>query len=317
MEGEGFCCLIWTMWRVSVNRLELPAAREILIQRSLSQWSVLRRSDMSSIQCHVCSHACMIDEGMTGMCRARKNMNGKNACANYGRLTSLSMDPIEKKPFALYYPGSMILSCGSYGCNLSCPFCQNSSISMKNENSVEWRAFTAEELCRYVLNTKNNLGLAFTYNEPMISYEFIIDCAKILKPLGKKIVIVTNGNISPEIMKLLMPYIDAMNIDLKGGRDFYRELNGDYDLVRNTIAYVYDKCHLEVTTLVIPEKNDSDAFIRKEASFLSSLDRNIPYHLSRYFPRYHYTEPATPTETIYRLQNIAEEYLNHVYTGNL
>jgi pyruvate formate lyase activating enzyme len=270
------------------------------------------------IICDVCWHHCHLKENGTGFCRARRNVNGKNVCDNYGRLTAIAMDPIEKKPLVRFYPGSMILSVGSYGCNLACPFCQNYSISMRDEVTADYRYVSAENLCHIVEEHPESIGLAFTYNEPMISYEYILDCARVLKPKGKKIVLVTNGMISRAVMEQLMPYVDAMNIDLKGDRTFYREeLHGDYDSVVDTIRYVYDKCHLEVTTLVIPGKNDSDAFIEEQAKMLSSLSDEIVYHLSRYFPRYHYEVEMTPKETILRLQKTARKYLKYVYTGNL
>ncbi len=251
------------------------------------------------------------------MCRARRNVNGKNVCDNYGRLTALSMDPIEKKPLVHYYPGSYILSAGSYGCNLACPFCQNASISMVNEKSVQWHYFSPEELCDIALKQKNNLGIAFTYNEPLISFEYIKDCAEIMHKEGKKIVLVSNGTVSSDIMKQLMPYTDAMNIDLKGDASFYRQLHGDYETVKNTIAYVYDKCHLEVTTLLIPGKNDTVQFVEKEAEWLAHLDQNIVLHLSRYFPRYHYDIPPTDIDKMKELQKCAKKYLNYVYLGNV
>lgn len=272
---------------------------------------------MSEIICKVCPHHCHIPEGKTGLCRARRNVNGKNICDNYGKLTALAMDPIEKKPLVHYYPGSYILSVGSYGCNLACPFCQNASISMVDENNVQWRYFSPEDLCRLALTQKNNIGLAFTYNEPLISFEYIKDCAEILHKKSKKIVLVSNGNITPDVMKELMPYTDAMNIDLKGDACFYKQLQGDYETVRNTIAYVYDKCHLEVTTLLIPGKNDNSHFIETDAQWLSHLDKNIVLHLSRYFPRYHYDIPPTDVNKMKQLQRIAQKYLNYVYLGNV
>jgi len=273
---------------------------------------------MAEIVCDICTHHCHLPQGQTGFCRARRNVDGVNTCDNYGRLTAIAMDPIEKKPLVRFYPGSMILSVGSYGCSLACPFCQNYSISMRNETTADYRYVSAEELCALVLAHPESIGLAFTYNEPLISWEYILDCAKILKPKGKKIVIVSNGMVEQHILAKLMPYTDAMNIDLKGDRDFYRnELHGDYDMVRKAIAYVYDKCHLEVTTLVIPGKNDSVSFIEEQSQFLASLSDEIVYHLSRYFPRYHYDIPATPVDTIFTLQKTAEKYLKYVYTGNI
>ena len=272
---------------------------------------------MSDMICEYCPHHCRIPEGKTGVCRARKNEGGKNVCDNYGKLTSLAMDPIEKKPLARFYPGSRILSVGSYGCNLACPFCQNYSISMASKGDLRTYEVYPEELADIAVGHPESIGVAFTYNEPLIGWEYIRDTAQLLKPLGKKIVLVTNGCISLPVIEQLMPYIDAMNIDLKGDAEFYRELFGDCDTVKQTIAYVYDKCHLEVTSLIIPGKNDSDAWMRKEAQWLASLDPSIVLHLSRYFPRYRYTLPATEKQTLYRLQEIASEYLDTVLLGNV
>ena len=272
---------------------------------------------MSEIICDICFHHCHLKEGKTGLCRARKNIDGINVCANAGRLTSLALDPIEKKPLARYYPGSYILSAGSYGCNLSCGFCQNYSISMTDESSVRWQYFSAEELAEIILRAENSLGIAFTYNEPLISYEYIIDVSKRIRPYGKKTVLVSNGTCERHVLEKIMPYVDAMNIDLKGNDVFYRELGGDYQAVKNTIAYVYDKCHLEVTTLVVPGKNDDTGWMEQEAEWLASLDENIVLHVSRYFPRFHYTIPATEKETVLNMQKAAQKYLKYVYTGNL
>lgn len=272
---------------------------------------------MSEIICDVCPHGCHLKEGQTGKCRVRKNENGKNVCAAYGRITAMAMDPVEKKPLRGFYPGSRILSVGSYGCNLSCPFCQNSSISMTNENTCAWKYFSPEELCAIALQEKDNLGLAFTYNEMSLSYEYIIACAKILKPYGKKIVLVTNGCVSESVWKELLPYVDALNTDLKGDRQFYQELGGDFETVKKGIELCYDRCHLEVTTLLVPGKNDSDAFMEWESSWLASLDENIVLHLSRYFPRYHYEIPPTDVERMKHLRQIALKHLKHVYLGNV
>lgn len=272
---------------------------------------------MSEIICDVCMHHCHLKEGKTGMCRARRNVNGVNVCDNYGRLTSLAMDPIEKKPLYHFYPGSWILSAGSYGCNLSCPFCQNASISMTDERTAYYREVSPEQLAELVLGQEDNLGIAFTYNEPMISYEYIIDTARLIRPYDKKTVLVTNGCISPRVLEELLEVTDAMNIDLKGDAQFYRELNGDYDTVRRTIEASCKRCHVEVTTLVIPGKNDTDAFIEEEAEWLASLDPDIVLHLSRYFPRYKYRIPATERNEIFRLTELAKKHLKHVYPGNV
>ncbi len=272
---------------------------------------------MSEIICDVCPHHCHLKEGKTGMCRARKNEAGVNVCANYGRVTSLAMDPVEKKPLYRFYPGSWVLSVGSYGCNLSCQFCQNASISMTDEKTADYVEVPPEKLAELIMRDPDNLGIAFTYNEPMISYEYIIDTAKLIRDKGRKVILVTNGCAAQKTLEKLIPYTDAMNIDLKGDRKFYKELGGDFDTVRKTIAYCYDKCHVEVTTLAIPGKNDSDAFIEEEASWLAELDSSIPLHISRYFPRYRYEIPATPVSTVLRMCETARKYLKYVYPGNI
>ena len=272
---------------------------------------------MSEIICDVCHHHCHIPEGKTGLCRARMNRNGTNFPANFGRITSIAVDPIEKKPLYGFYPGSSILSVGSYGCNLGCPFCQNHSISMADEHTVRYAEISPHELASISLEHTESIGIAFTYNEPMISYEYIIETARLLEGSGQKIVLVTNGCVSPHITEKLLPYTDAMNIDLKGDREFYRELKGDYDTVRETIRTVYNRCHLEVTILLIPGKNDSEEFVRREASWLASLDPEIILHLTRYFPRYHYSLPPTDPEKMKILKQTAKEYLRHVYLGNV
>lgn len=277
----------------------------------------LEKKNADGIVCDVCFRHCLLKEGQTGFCRARRCEGGKNVCANYGRLTSLSMDPIEKKPLRRFYPGSYILSAGSYGCNLSCPFCQNHSLSMENEHTVYWREYSAKELASLALEEPDNLGLAFTYNEPMISYEYILDCARLIHPEGRKIVLVTNGCVSARVLETLIPEVDAMNIDLKGASSFYRELSGDEDMVRRCIAYCAKRTHVEVTTLIVPTKNDQPSWIRETAAWLSDVDPQITWHLTRYFPRYHYTLPATNPQTVLQLAAIAREYLPHVYTGNL
>ncbi len=272
---------------------------------------------MSEVICDVCPHACHLRKGQTGFCKARKNFQGNNLCVNYGKITSLAIDPIEKKPLAGYYPGSLILSAGSFGCNLACPFCQNHEISMHGEDESWYKEVSPKELADLTMAHPESIGLAFTYNEPLIGWEYIRDTAEYLSGTGKKIVLVTNGCVNLPVLERLMPYIDAMNIDLKGDREFYRELRGDYDTVKQTIAYAAKHCHVEITTLVVPGKNDSDEFIRQEAEWLASLDPGIILHLTRYFPRYHYTLPPTDIDVLRRLQKTASVYLKDVRLGNV
>lgn len=272
---------------------------------------------MNDIVCDVCFHHCVLSENALGRCRTRKNENGKNVCANYGRVTSLAMDPIEKKPLVQFYPGTQIVSVGSYGCNFACPFCQNSSISMANENTVQYQTISPKELANIVCTQENNLGIAFTYNEPLLNYEYILDTAKYLAGTDKKIVVVTNGSVEIPILEKLLKVVDAMNIDYKGDKDFYQELQGNEEAVRKCIEYAIPRCHVEVTSLIIPTKNDSIQWIEDTAKWLANCDPHTVWHLSRYFPRYKYQIEATPIDIIYSLQQVAKKYLPNVYTGNV
>ena len=272
------------------------------------------------IVCSLCPHHCRLADGETGFCRARTNEGGAIRCKNYGRLTSVALDPIEKKPLYHFHPGSFILSVGSFGCNLRCPFCQNYTISMADGQSETQDvtpaglAALAHDLSR---RPHGNIGVAFTYNEPLLSYEFIMDTAPLLHERSLSVVLVTNGMIAPAPLEALLPHVDAMNIDLKGWQpDFYRRLGGDLAAVKHTIARAVKSCHVEVTTLVIPGQNDSAGDMEEESRWLASLCPDLPLHISRYFPRWHENTPATPIETIERLAAIARKHLRFVHKGN-
>lgn len=270
--------------------------------------------------CVVCWRHCAPPEGEHGVCGARKTVNGEVICDNYGKLTSLALDPIEKKPLKHFHPGSRILSIGSYGCSLHCPFCQNHEISMP-ENRIPYRNVSPEELAdfAYELKDKGNIGMAYTYNEPLISYEYVRDCGKLIHEKGMFNVLVSNGTASLDVLKEISPYIDAMNIDLKSFKeDCYRELlGGDLNMVKAFISEAVKTAHVEITTLVIPGINDSDEEIREMAMWIASLGKDIPYHISRFFPAYKMTDRGpTPVKTVYHLKDVASEYLDHVYTGN-
>ncbi len=272
------------------------------------------------INCGLCFHNCGLDEGQTGFCLSRANKNGKIVPLNYGRLTSIALDPIEKKPLRRFYPGSLILSVGSFGCNLKCPFCQNAEISAVGEASRTVYA-APEELAEeaFALRGQGNIGVAYTYNEPLIGYEFVKDCAEKVHGYGMKNVLVTNGTIEEEYFRELLPFIDALNIDLKGFTEsWYRRLGGELETVKRSIAIASEAdCHLEVTTLVVTGENDSDNEIRQLSKWLASLAPDIPLHLSRFFPRHRMLDkPPTPVETVYSLADTAREYLSFVYTGN-
>lgn len=270
--------------------------------------------------CQVCMHHCRLKPGQWGICRARKNENGELVCKNYGQVSSLALDPIEKKPLRRFYPGSKILSVGSFGCNLRCPFCQNYDISMIKPEMSEDHYLSPEELADIAVKCqeKGNIGAAFTYNEPLVGWEYVLDAAKLVKKAGMKNVLVTNGTASPEILKRLLPYIDAMNIDLKGFRDeYYRKLGGSLPAVKEFIAGAAAGCHVELTTLIVPGENDSVQEMEEEARWIASLDSEIPLHISRFFPRYQMSDKtATKVENVYSLADAAGKYLKYVYTGN-
>lgn len=269
--------------------------------------------------CTLCFHHCQLDEGQTGFCRARAGRGDKIVPLNYGRLTSLALDPIEKKPLRRFHPGSQILSVGSFGCNLRCPFCQNASIAQVGSEAPA-RNVTPEELANLAreLVPRGNIGVAYTYNEPLVGYEYVRDCAEHIHQAGLLNVLVSNGIIEEKPWRELLPLIDAANIDLKGFNDsWYRSLSGDLATVKRNIAIAAEHCHVEVTTLIIPDSNDSPAEMQAEAKWLAAINPNIPLHISRFFPRHHMTNhPPTPVDTIYHLADIAREHLQYVYTGN-
>ena len=282
--------------------------------------------------CNVCFRHCNIAEGALGFCGARTCREGTVTAANYGRLTSLALDPIEKKPLYWFHPGSRILSAGSYGCNLRCPFCQNSEISWGEETAyyaARSELATPEELADTAVYYKRrgNIGLAFTYNEPLVGWEFVRDSAKLVHERGMKNVLVTNGTASAEILEELLPYIDAMNIDLKGFTEHYYQdvLGGDLQMVKDFITMAVKRCHVELTTLIVPGENDSEEEIREISAWIAGLKdeagniigRSVPLHITRFFPRFHMTDRGpTDVRLIYRLAEVAREQLDDVYTGN-
>ncbi|MBN1686378.1 MAG: AmmeMemoRadiSam system radical SAM enzyme [Spirochaetales bacterium] len=268
------------------------------------------------IRCTLCPHGCLIGEGASGICRVRKNVNGTLSLPYYGVLSAQAMDPIEKKPLFHFYPGSRIFSVGFYGCNFRCPFCQNYHIS---QQVVEGAAMTDPARLVEAAACRDSIGIAYTYSEPVVHYEFVLDTAKLARRQGLKNVLVTNGYINPDPAADLLEYMDAANVDLKSfNPDFYRkEIKGSLDPVLAFIEQAAPLVSLEVTTLVIPGKNDSEAEIQAIADFLASLSPDIPYHLSCYYPTYKYAVEATPPDLVLRLAEVAREKLHYVYAGNV
>jgi pyruvate formate lyase activating enzyme len=275
------------------------------------------------VNCRLCPQNCVIKPDGIGLCGARKNIGGELYSLNYGKATSLAFDPIEKKPLYHFCPGSYILSAGTFGCNLMCPFCQNWSISrMKDGDGQYIIDVTPESLVSEALKLvkRGNIGLAFTYNEPSVWYEFVLETAGLSKSEGLKNVLVTNGFISEEPLKKLLPEIHAMNIDLKAfTQDYYKKIcKGNIDDVKRTIEIASKSCHVEITTLVIPGLNDSPEEIGSLARWISTLSPSIPLHLSRYFPAYEMDDrPPTPVEALEKARDAAFDSLKYVYLGNV
>ena len=279
-------------------------------------------------ECSVCFRHCDIPEGHLGFCGGRICRDGRVEAYNYGRVTSIALDPIEKKPLARFCPGSNILSVGSFGCNLRCPFCQNYEISWSEQArrfAETAETVSPEALVELALETRDrgNVGIAFTYNEPLIGYEFVRDTARLAKAEGLKNVIVTNGTAELSVLEELRPYIDAMNIDLKGFTDrYYNEaLGGDRQQVMAFIEGAVKSCHVELTTLIVPGENDSEAEMRELSAWVGRLKNpdgeDVPLHISRFFPRFNMQDRGpTDVRTVYRLADIARETLKYVYTGN-
>ncbi len=270
------------------------------------------------IHCFLCPHNCVIENGHFGKCNVRTHEDGKLFTINYGEITSAALDPIEKKPLYYFRPHSNIFSVGSFGCNFKCSFCQNFSISQYKAKS---EYVSSENLVEIILTMKDNIGVAFTYNDPSIWYEYVYDCAKLLKETNPStvVVLVTNGYINEEPLKKLLPFVDAMNIDLKSfNNEYYKNLcGGSLEPVLKAIKIAAKACHVEITTLLVSGENDNLEDVEEIAKFLSSIDRNIPLHLSRYFPRYKLENSPTDIDFMMEAEIVAKRYLNRVKLGNI
>ena len=268
------------------------------------------------LRCTLCPHGCTIVEGKYGICGVRRCENGKLSLPYYGLLSGTGLDPIEKKPLYHYYPGRQILSVGFFGCNFSCPFCQNYSISQRVVD--DGTRTQPEELVDLAIRNKS-FGIAYTYSEPLIHFEYVLATAKLAREKGLRNVLVTNGYINTAPAEKLLEYIDAANVDLKSFQnEFYsREIKGSLSPVLDFIALASKSIAIEATTLVIPGKNDSDEEIIKIADFLAELNPDIPLHLSCYYPTYKYDIEATSSRVVHHLVEVAGERLNYVYAGNV
>ncbi len=264
----------------------------------------------NSVKCLLCPHECTIAQGRAGLCRVRENIDGKLYTKTYEMVSSLAIDPIEKKPLRLMKPGNHILSIGTIGCNFRCSFCQNYHISQSNP---PLRKIPVDELLNISDSLNESIGIAFTYNEPTIWYEYILEVAMRNK---KDTVLVTNGYINPEPLNRLLPYIAAMNIDIKSmNPNFYRKTcGGKLEHVQKTIEIAAKQTHIELTFLAIPGFNDSEEEMEQLTTWICTVNQKIPLHIIPFRPMYKMNYvPAQTIKKLSRLKQVARKRLSYVY----
>jgi pyruvate formate lyase activating enzyme len=277
-----------------------------------------RMDAKGSAACRLCPQQCRIAPGQTGFCRVRVNEGGRLIAANFGKAASIALDPIEKKPLYHFHPGGMILSVGSNGCNLDCDFCQNWQISRGDAPTAP---VTPEELAALAIEAARNqdsIGLAYTYSEPLLWFEFLKEVMPLVRKAGLKNILVTNAFLEPEPWEEILRWTDAANIDLKAfSPEYYQRLcHGRIEPVLANIRTAYGRVHLELTTLLVPGGNDAPEEVAALARWVAQLDPEIPLHLSRYHPAYKMELPPTPLETMEAARRVAAEHLRFVYLGN-
>jgi pyruvate formate lyase activating enzyme len=279
-------------------------------------------ADKGFVTCRLCPHLCQIREGKTGICQVRQNVNGQLHALTYGKVAALHMDPVEKKPLYHFYPGRNIISAGSIGCNLDCDFCQNHEISQAEPGTYHvTETYSPDDLVAKAKSYPGNIGIAFTYNEPSIWFEYIIDTASIAKNTGLKNVMVTNAYINEGPLSELLSVIDAFSVDLKGfSESFYSKTTGGKlaPVLKSLKQIRQAGKHLEIVNLVIPKLNDGKDIFKSMIQWITEeLGDDTVMHLSRYFPRHRLGIEATPLKTLEDLGEIALKSLKHVYIGNV
>lgn len=269
-----------------------------------------------TVQCLLCPVKCRLKEGNTGVCMAKKNVGGRLMAVAYGLSTSFNLDPMEKKPLYHFYPGTQILSVGPNACNIACQFCQNFQIS---QQAAPTEYIKPSLLAAEAQKIENCAGVAYTYAEPLMWYEYILDAAQEVRKAGLKNVLVTNGYLEPEPFDAILPLIDAFNIDIKSmDEEFYKKVcKGRLAPVLRNVEKTVGKAHIEITNLVIPGLNDRDDNFERLAKFLADIDPFIPLHFSAYFPRHKLSNPPTPPQTLFRAAEIAKQRLKYVFVGNI
>ena len=282
-------------------------------------WQPMHDADgaLSGARCGLCVHACRIGIGKSGQCGARMCTEEGLTSPYLGRFSSLAVDPIEKKPLYHWQPGTRILSLGSLGCTMRCPFCQNWQIAHPT-GPVPLTDVSIQDLVR--MATQHGLtSVAYTYNEPTLQAEYILEAAPLLRKAGIATVLVTNGQISPAPLAELAPWIAAANVDVKAFTPkAYAAMGGSLARVKETVeTLVRAGTHVELTTLVVPGISDSPEAIMAMVDWIAGLSPDIPLHLSRYFPAHTFTAPATDPDLLRRFASLAEKKLRHVHLGNL
>ncbi len=269
-----------------------------------------------AVSCQLCPHTCFLRNGGGGICGARKNRNGTLQALTYGEVTGAVVDPMEKKPLYHFYPGSRIYSVGSWGCNFKCIFCQNSAISQEESPTVP---LSPGEVAKNGM-ADGSIGVAYTYNEPLIAMEYVIDCCRAVRKLGGKNVVVTNGYVNRKPLEELLPWADAFNIDVKAfNNDFYKRMCGaKLDPVLDTVQFLAGRAHTELTTLLIPEENDAVPELEDLADWIrETCGRSVPCHLTAYHPSYRYSGAATTEVLLKNARYIFRKKLDYVYLGNV
>lgn len=284
-------------------------------QKIVKEAYYYEKIDKDNVKCNLCPYNCFISNNSFGKCKVRKNVNGRLTSINYGEISAINIDPIEKKPLRNFIEGTKTLSIGTFGCNFHCEFCQNYTISL---NKPKTTFMSPEELIDIAIS-KNLPSISYTYNEPTIFYEYMYDCAELAANNNLKNIVVTNGYINEKPLVNILPYIDAMNIDLKtyDNNSYNKICGGEVKNVLRTIELASRKCHVEVTMLIVPSLNDNIDEMIKLFKLLYEKSPNIVIHLTRYFPMYKMKEPATPVDLLMKLQREALKYFDRVYLGNV
>lgn len=279
--------------------------------------------DNQKVKCKVCPFKCQLAEGQVGRCHARKNQGGTIVSMSYGKICAMTLDPVEDRQLAMWNQGKKLLSVGTFGCNMKCPFCQSSAISQASEDEVSFEEVTPEQLVQKAIDVKPEgcIGIAFTYNEPLVGYEFVRDTAKLAHESGLKVVVSTCGMIEEGAFNEVLPLVDAMNIDLKGFTPrFYQQCGyGDLEEVEMNIQRALDcpTCHVEISTLVVPTMTDPNE-LEAGTNWLAMLDPEIPYHVAQYTPAFEMKKTKPVSEGVVRdCASRAQKHLSNVFVDNL